>query len=213
MEGIDGYLSIHRGGISMNKKEFLEELEKRLQALPKEEIQERLQFYSEAIDDRVEEGETEEQAIEEIGTLDEITWEIVKKTPLVTLVKEKVKPKRHIRPWEIVLLCVGFPLWFPLLITAFVLILVAYILAWVLVIVTYSVEMAVGSAGLATIGAGVATFFNGSHWLGFGMAGAGLMCVGFALLWVFACVGATKASINLTRAIILSIKKRFVKRG
>ena len=197
----------------MNKKEFLEELEKRLQALPKEEIQNRLEFYSEAIDDRVEEGLTEEQAIEQIGTLDEITWEIVKKTPLVTLVKEKVKPKRKIRPWEIVLLCVGFPLWFPLLITAFVLILVGYILAWVLVIVTYSVEMATASAGLAAIGTGVATFFGGAHWLGFGIAGAGLMCVGFALLWVFACVGATKASIALTRAIILSIKKRFVKRG
>ena len=197
----------------MNKKEFLEALEKRLQALPKEEIQERLEFYSEAIDDRVEEGKTEEQAIEEIGTLDEITWEIVKKTPLVTLVKEKVKPKRKMRAWEIVLLCVGFPLWFPLLVTAFALLLVAYILAWVLVIVTYSVEMATASAGLAAIGAGVATFFNGSHWLGFGMAGAGAMCVGFALLWVFACVGATRASISLTRAIILSIKKKFVRRG
>ena len=131
----------------MNKKEFLEELEKRLQALPKEEIQERLQFYSEAIDDRVEEGETEEQAIEEIGTLDEITWEIVKKTPLVTLVKEKVKPKRKMRAWEIVLLCVSFPIWLPLLITAMVLVLVGYILVWVLVIVTYSVEMATASAG------------------------------------------------------------------
>ncbi len=197
----------------MNKKEFLEALEKRLQALPKEEIQERLEFYSEAIDDRVEEGLTEEQAIEQIGTLDEVTWEIVKKTPLVTLVKEKVKPKRRMRAWEIVLLCVGFPLWFPLLVTAMVLILVGYILAWVLVIVTYSVEMATASAGLAAIGAGVATFFNGAHWLGFGMAGAGAMCLGFALLWVFACIGATKASISLTRAIILSIKKKFVKRG
>ena len=197
----------------MNKKEFLEELEKRLQALPKEEIQERLEFYSEAIDDRVEEGKTEEQAIEEIGTVDEVTWEIVKKTPLVTLVKEKVKPKRRIRAWEIVLLCVGFPLWFPLLITAIVLILVAYILAWVLVIITYSVEIAAASAGLAAISSGIAIFFSGAHWLGFGTAAAGIMCVGFAILWIFACVGATKASIQLTRAIILSIKKKLVKRG
>ena len=213
MEGIDGHLSIHRGGIGMNKKEFLEELEKRLQALPKEEIQERLEFYSEAIDDRVEEGKTEEQAIEEIGTLDEITWEIVKKTPLVTLVKEKVKPKRRIRPWEIVLICVGFPIWFPLLITAMVLVLVAYILAWVLVIVTYSVEIATSVAGVAALSSGAAVFFSGEHWFGFGLVGAGIMCLGFALLWIFACIGATKASISLTRAIILSIKKRFVKRG
>ena len=197
----------------MNKKEFLEELEKRLQALPKEEIQERLEFYSEAIDDRVEEGLTEEQAIEQIGTLDEITWDIVKKTPLVKLVKEKVKPKRRMRAWEIVLLCVGFPLWFPLLITAFVLLLVAYILAWVLVIVTYSIEFAVSVAGVAAISMGAAAFFSGAHWFGFGLAAAGIMCLGFSILWIFACIGATKASIQLTRAIILSIKKRFVKRG
>lgn len=197
----------------MNKKEFLEELEKRLQALPKEEIQERLQFYSEAIDDRVEEGETEEQAIEEIGTLDEITWEIVKKTPLVTLVKEKVKPKHQIKPWEIVLICVGFPIWLPLLITAMVLILVAYILAWVLVIVTYSVEIATSVAGIAALSSGTAVFFSGEHWFGFGLVGAGIMCLGFSLLWIFACIGATRASIQLTRAIILSIKKKFVKRG
>ena len=213
MEGIDGHLSIHRGGIVMNKKEFLEELEKRLQALPKEEIQERLEFYSEAIDDRVEEGETEEQAIEEIGTLDEITWEIVKKTPLVTLVKEKVKPKHRIRPWEIVLICVTFPIWLPLLITAFVLLLVAYILAWVLVIVAYNVEIAVSVGGIGALSAGFAAFFSGSHWFGFGLVGFGVMCIGFSLLWVFACIGATKASIQLTRAIILSIKKKFMKRG
>ena len=197
----------------MNKKEFLQELEKRLQALPKEEIQERLQFYSEAIDDRVEEGKTEEEAINEIGTLDEVTWEIVKKTPLVTLVKEKVKPKRRIQAWEIVLICVSFPIWLPLLITAFVLLLVAYILAWVLVIVTYSVEMATSITGVAALSAGFATFFSGAHWLGFGMIGMGIMCIGFSLLWVFACIGATKASIQLTRTIILSIKKKFVKRG
>ena len=117
------------------------------------------------------------------------------------------------RDWEIVFLIIGFPLWFPLLITAMVLILVGYILAWVLVIVTYSVEMATASAGLAAISAGIATFFGGAHWLGFGMAGAGAMCLGFASLWIFACNGETRASIALTRAIILSIKKRFVKRG
>ena len=40
----------------MNKTEFLNELEARLKGLPKEDVEERLEFYSEAIDDRVEEG-------------------------------------------------------------------------------------------------------------------------------------------------------------
>ena len=197
----------------MNKKEFLEELEKRLHALPKEEIEERLQFYSEAIDDRVEEGETEEQAIEEIGTLDEITWEILKKTPLVTLVKEKVKPKHKMHAWEIVLIILGFTVWFPLLLTVLVLILVAYILIWVLVIVTYSVELATSVSGVMGIVAAFGFLFSGQRGLAFGTMGLAIMCLGFAALWLFACKGATKASISLTRTIILSIKKKFMKRG
>ena len=195
----------------MNKKEFLEELEKRLQALPKEEIQERLQFYSEAIDDRVEEGETEEQAIQEIGTLDEITWEIVSKTPLVTLVKEKVKPKRKMRGWEIALICIGFPVWFPLLITALVLILVWYILLWVLVIVAYSVELATVVASFASL---IAFFaLMGTSGFNVGFLGITLMGFGFSALWLFICYWATKATLKLTKAIALSMKKKFVNKG
>ena len=198
----------------MNKQEFLVELEKRLQALPKEEIQERLQFYSEAIDDRVEEGETEEQAIEEIGTLDEIVWEIVKQTPLVSLVKEKVKPKRRIRPWEIVLLAVGFPLWFPLLITALVLIFVWYILLWTLTIVAYAVEIATSISGIAAFIAAFAILFGGgSKGLALGTMAIALMCIGFSILWIFVCYLSTKANIRLTRAIILSIKRKIVGKG
>ena len=46
----------------MRKAEFLRELEKRLQGLPKDEIDSRLAFYSEMIDDRIEDGKTEEEA-------------------------------------------------------------------------------------------------------------------------------------------------------
>ena len=47
----------------MNKEEFLNSLRKRLKGLPNNEIEERISFYSEMIDDRVEEGMSEEEAI------------------------------------------------------------------------------------------------------------------------------------------------------
>ncbi|MBR5538496.1 MAG: hypothetical protein IKU61_01205 [Clostridia bacterium] len=47
----------------MNKQEFLEELRKGLSGLPKEDVRERLNFYGEIIDDRIEEGLTEEEAV------------------------------------------------------------------------------------------------------------------------------------------------------
>ena len=101
----------------MNKSEFLKELEKNLKGLPKEDIDERIEFYSEAIDDRVEEGKTEEEAVEEIGTVEEVVREIAEDTPLLELVKKKMKPKRSLSAWEIVLIVLGFPVWFPLLVT------------------------------------------------------------------------------------------------
>ena len=44
----------------MNKQEFLSRLEQALSGLPAEELQERLAFYRESIEDRVEEGLSEE---------------------------------------------------------------------------------------------------------------------------------------------------------
>ena len=85
----------------MNKQEFLMRLREGLSGLPQNEIEERLTFYSEMIDDRIEEGLSEEQAIGEIGDIDEIISQIVADIPLAVLVKEKVKPSRKLRVWEI----------------------------------------------------------------------------------------------------------------
>ena len=61
----------------MNKREFLKALEKRLKNLPKKEIQKSLAFYSEIIDDRMEEGDSEAEAVKNLGTPDEVAREIL----------------------------------------------------------------------------------------------------------------------------------------
>ena len=192
----------------MTKKEFLSELRSKLQGLPPEDIDERVSFYEEMIDDRMDEDKTEEEAVAEIGSVEDVVKEIAKDTPLVKLVKEKMKPRRRIRAWEIVLIAVGFPLWFPLLITALVLIMVFWILVWVLVIVTYTVEIALSAASVAGVVAFMAYFLNGE--MNYTAIGASIMCAGAAILFVFACIGATKGSIALTKAIITGIKMLFI---
>ena len=100
----------------MTKKEFINELEKKMKGLPKEDIRDRLLFYNEMIDDYVEDGLTEEEAISKIGSSDEIVSKLIKETSLTKIVKEHVKPKRKLKVWEIALIIVTFPLWFPVLI-------------------------------------------------------------------------------------------------
>ena len=195
----------------MKKEQFLNELRNKLQGLPKEDIDNRISFYEEMINDRVDEGKSEEEAIEDIGSVDEIVNEIAKETPLVKLVKERYKPSRALRVWEIILITLGFPLWFPLLLTAFILAFVGYLLVWVWVIVTYAIELSlVGSTIMAVIVMflGLAQGAFNPMWLGIA-----LMSAGASILMVFACIGVTKVTFKLSSKIILGIKSAFIKKG
>ena len=192
----------------MTKNEFLSTLRIKLQGLPPADIDERVNFYEEMIDDRVDEGELEENVIEEIGDVDDIVMEIAKDTPLVKLVKEKIKPKRKIKTWEIILLVLGFPLWFPLALTALVIIFVFCILIWVLVIVTYAIEIALAASSVAGAIAFAAYFVHGE--MNFSALGISIMCAGAALLMIFACIAATKGSVKLSKRILTGIKMLFI---
>lgn len=195
----------------MNKNEFLTELRKQLGGLPKDELENRLSFYEEAINDRIDDGKSEEEAVSDIGTVEEVVRDIAKDTPLVSLVKEKIKPKRSLRAWEIVLIILGFPLWLPLLIVALVLALVAYILIWVLVIVCYSVELALTVSSLACLVAFFAYLASGD--MNLMCLGASIMCGGGAILLFFGCIGATKLTLKLSRKIAVGIKTLFIRNG
>ncbi|MBO7336520.1 MAG: hypothetical protein J6U42_06240 [Lachnospiraceae bacterium] len=74
----------------MTKKEFLNELGIGLRGLPASDISERQSFYSEMIDDRIEDGLSEEEAVAQIGPVDKIVSQILMETPLPTIIKEKV---------------------------------------------------------------------------------------------------------------------------
>lgn len=195
----------------MNKQEFLSELAKSLTGLPKDDIEERIEFYSEMIDDRIEEGKTEENAVAEIGTVEEVVDQILADTSLVKILTKKMKPERKTKTWEIILLVLGFPLWFPLVVTALVLLLVAYILIWVIVIVCYSVELAfLASAAGGIIGFFAYLFMGGSviPYLAVGLLGAG-----FGILFYYVCVLATKGTLKFSKTIFLKIKKAVIKGG
>lgn len=191
----------------MTKERFLNELRRRLKGLPREDIDSRIEFYSEMIDDRIEYGLTEEEAIDEIGSVDDVVAQIAKDTPFMHLVKEKVKPKRKISAVEIILLIVCFPFWFPLAVMACVFIAVAYMLMWVGVIVTYAIEAGLIGTAIYGLIAIATTGFNPAF------IGVTLVALGLAIVMAFACIAATKGSFRLTKRVLLSIKKKIVTRG
>ena len=195
----------------MTKSIFLITLREKLAGLPKEDVDERISFYEEMINDRMDEGKSEEEAVADIGSVDEVIYEIAQDTPLVKLVKEKIKPKRKLKTWEIILLIVCFPIWFPLAITALILCLVAYLLIWIFVIVAYALELALSVSSVTSLIVFFILLFTGEPNIAY--LGLAIMCGGGAVLLVFGCYYITKWTIRLSKFIVTKIKTLFIKKG
>ena len=196
----------------MNKEEFLLELKNGLSGLPREDIDACLSFYSEMIDDRMEEGLDEYEAVAGIGPVSEIVAQTIAEIPLPRLVKERIAPKRRLQIWEIVLLVLGFPLWFPLLIAGAAVVLSLYIVVWALLISLWAVELSVAVSVLGALGMAVAYFLRGRFLAGIAMLGAGLVCAGIAVFLFYGCVAASKGLLSLTKKAALAIKTKFLRK-
>lgn len=194
----------------MNKQEFLAELRKGLHGLPQNDIEERLTFYNEMIDDRMEEGLTEDAAVSEIGTVNEVVSQIVTETPLSKIVKEKVRPKRTLRVWEIVLLALGSPIWLSLLIAAFAVIFAVYVTAWSVIVALWASELALAVSSIGSILSAVIFAFQVNGIVAIAVLGAGIAFAGLSIFLFFGCKETTKGILFLTKKMILGIKSLFI---
>lgn len=170
----------------MDKNTFLTKLQKRLKGLPEEDLQRTLEYYREMIEDRMEEGLTEEEAVAEIGSIEEIAEPILPKSA-----------KRKLNPWVIVLLILGFPVWFSLLAAA-----AAVVISVVASIYAVDVSLAASGVGcvLCAIVYLVQCNFAGAAFL----FGCGAVCIGLSVLCF---IGSNKLMHVCFRAIKKSFRK------
>lgn len=196
----------------MNKQEFLLKLRKRLSGLPQDEVEERLTFYTEMIEDRMEEGLSEEEAVAAAGTIDDIVAQTVAEVPLVKIAKERIKPNRRIGVLEIVLLVLGSPIWLSLGVAAVAVVLSVYISLWCIIISLWSVFASFIGCAFGAFVAGIVFACNANVLTGIAMIGAGLVCVGFSIFMFYGCKAITKAILVLTKKFAVWIKKRCMKK-
>ena len=194
----------------MNKYEFLGRLRERLAGLPPKDIEKSLDYYAEMIADRIEDGMSEEEAVAALGTIDEIVAQILEETPLPKLVKEKVRPKRPLRTWEILLIVLGFPLWLPLLIAFASIIFSVLVAIGSVVISVFAVAVAVGACALAFTVAGFICIATARGALGTILIGATLICSGLCILFFVGATYASKGILWLYKKGIYAIKSCFV---
>ena len=163
----------------MNKKEFINALGKGLAGLSSEEQDKWLDFYGEMIDDRIEEGLSEEDAVAAIGNVDAVVEQIL----LQSKPEKKQKKKRELKTWQTVLLIVGSPLWFSLVVAAASVVFTLMVAMWAVVISFYAVAVSLLACGLAGVVITPVMMVRGNMGAGLFCLGAGLFCGGLGMLW------------------------------
>lgn len=175
----------------MSKKEFLESLGRLLKSLGKSEREKSLSYYNEIIDDYMEDGYTEQQAVEQIGNPGLIAQEILEEQRTQT----KEPMSRGMKGLIAVLLVLGFPVWGSLVLAGFCIVLSAVLLVLSAYIVIWCIPVCTGAASVAGLilsvvsmgGAAIIIFQNpaaGVIQLGVGMSSAGIFILSGLLTWI-----------------------------
>lgn len=197
----------------MTKLKFLSSLHDKLSGLPQDEVEERLSFYGEMIEDRMEEGLSEAEAVQAVGDVNEIAARIIADMPLSRIVKEKIKPEKRLKTWEIVMLILGSPVWFSLLIAALAVILSLYISLWAVILSCWSAFAAVAAGAFYGVAAGGILAVTGHGLEGAAVLGTGIFCMGLSIFLFYGCKVASKGSMLLARKTTVHLKKCFVGKG
>ncbi len=168
----------------MDKNTFLLQLQKRLKGLPEEDIQRTIEYYREMIEDRMEEGLSEEEAVADMGAVEEIA------EPLMLQ-----KSRRKMKAWEIVLLILGFPVWFPLLMAA-----AAVVIA--LIATIYAVDVSLAACFFGGLLSSLLYLFQCNFAGAAFLFGSALVCGGLAILGFWGSNRLMKLCVNALKKLL-----------
>ena len=194
----------------MNKVEFLAALRRALGKLPSYEVEQTMTFDTEMIDDRIEDGMPEADAVAALGSVEAIAAQIIAETPAIP--KAIAKANTGSRTLNIVLLAVFSPIWVPLALALAMAALMVYLSIWMVVIALWATVVLlllcapIGIAGL------VWCYVNGYQLPGLYILGCGLAGTGVGLFAWFGVLAASKGLVKLTHSFAQWVKSLFVKR-
>jgi len=170
----------------MNKKGFLRALSRKLRPLSHDERQASLAYYTEMIQDGMEEGLSEEQAVMRLGSVDEIAGQLLQHGSA----GRNAHPRRGIGTAGVIVLAVmAAPVWLPIGIAAVAVlfslaaaVLSVYAAIWATLVSLYAADFALAVCGPASLLGLAAGFVKGNPTQALCFLAAGCACMGFALL-------------------------------
>ena len=160
----------------MNKTDFMLQLNNALHKahVPQNEARDAVQFYAECVDERVEDGATEAEAIEGLGSIDSIVESVVADLPKAARGIGRLDSGN--KALKVILLVLTFPVWGSILVSLALVAAALIAVLWSLLAAAAALWIACITAGLAGIAALVHGAANGA-----GQAGALGFGIGIAL--------------------------------
>lgn len=159
----------------MAMDEFLKQLRKKLRLLPEQEQKKVLDYYRELIEDEIEEGVSEAEAIQRRGSVEEIAKqtlrEYLSERSLTEINKDRSDMPQHSELGKrIVITILLSPIWLPL-----------YISGWSVLISFFVASAACGIGGIAYLAPSVSMIAS-EGMVGWLQCGVCLTAIGLALL-------------------------------
>ena len=200
----------------MTKDEYLSELRAGLAAFSKDEVDRAVSFYEEMVDDRVEAGVSEEEAVGSLEPPAEAAARIISEMSAVPRAAARLRSPETPRSWSvafIVAVVIGSPVWIPLALGVIMAVIGCFIGLFGLLVAVWAIaaSMLLGAPiGLLYLVAGVKTGSIAGALMGLG-CGAAVAGVG-----VFGIHLAVVASKLLVRAIVWcarAVASPFVRTG
>lgn len=190
----------------MDKNEFLTLLQKCLAGLPQEEMDERLNFYSEMIEDYIEEGLTEQEAINRIGSVNEIASQILAdNSPAEPATKQR-------NPWKTAMIIVFSPVWIALQLSGLAVIISLFVSFWAVIASLWSIFASFASCAFGGALGSIFLAITGHGNSAAATIGSSLILAGLSVFTFLGCKAATKGAALLTKKLASAAKSKLLKK-
>ncbi len=186
----------------MKKAAFLRSLAQQLKGIPPSDIRQTLAYYSEAVSDAMDDGLDEEAAVRSLGTAEEIALSV--KEELAG--GGKLPQTRKRSGFTVLLLILGFPVWFSLLAAGAGILTAVFICIVALAVAAWALPLAFAAGTLYAAVCALLALVHGNLTVCACFAGAALVCAGLCILTYQLCKSLPRRCAALIRTIWTKLK-------
>lgn len=188
----------------MNQTEFFTQLEKELYFQKIEEPHTYITYYKEMIADYLEDGFSEDEAIQKLGTINEII------ETLKLEASNQSKNNFEKKPMTIFLLILGAPLWGAILLSIISILCSGIIILWCIPLILGSLSFAGLITGFVSLAG--ASFNTGFYYI-ITQLGVGIFSSGFGIFLLIGTIYSIKIVIDLSKKVVVLLTNIFSKKG